>query len=246
MTTTHPSVVLNQEKLVIKDNALIMASYTLTVEEQRLVLACIEKAQRQKKPLDNRAIKIVLSVQEYAELYGVKMGTAYKALRSASNKLYDRSIRIVTDGTEKRSRRWLQEHAEYETGRVELMFSEAVSKHISEIVTVRSAYRLTQATQLRSQHALRLFEILQTVIDQETQQGSWEVTIEELKDLFEVQNNYPRWADLKRKVIEESVNQINKNTSLKVDWEVTGKTGKRISKIKFNVFESHQLSLSLN
>ena len=236
---------VNQEKLIIKDNALIMASYTLTIEEQRLVLACIEKAQRQKKPLDNRAIKIVLSVQEYADLYNVQMGTAYKALASASKKLWDRSIKITDEG-ERRERRWLQERAEYGTGRVELMFSQSVSKHISEIVTVRSAYRLTQATQLRSKHALRLFEILQTVINQDTQQGLWEITIDELKELFEVENCYPRWADLRRKVIEEPVSQINNNTSLKVDWEVTGKTGKRINKIQFNVFESHQLSLSIN
>lgn len=86
---------ISSEQLVIKDNALIMASYSLTVEEQRLILVCIEKAQRQKDPLTNPAIEITLNVKEYAELYCVKLGTAYKALASSSDNLYERSIRMT-------------------------------------------------------------------------------------------------------------------------------------------------------
>lgn len=236
---------ITSERLVIKDNALIMASYTLTVEEQRLILACIEKAQRKQEPLNAAAIEISLNVQEYAALYNVKMGTAYKALKTSSDKLYDRSIKMDSEGVKRRVR-WLQEQAIYESGRVSLVFSATISRHIRDIVTMRSAYRLEQATQLRSQHAIRFFEILQMVIDPKTQQGTWEVTLTDLKELFELQNAYQRWVDLKKKVIEESVKQINKNTSLKVEWEVAAKEGRQISAVRFHVFESSQLSLGLD
>jgi plasmid replication initiation protein len=46
-------------------------------------------------------------------------------------------------------------------------------------------------------------------------------------------------------VISPALKMINKNTSLKADWKVTDKTGKRITHIKFNVFESDQLNLTL-
>lgn len=250
MTTTTKDVAelhtITSERLVIKDNALIMASYTLTVEEQRLILACIEKAQRKQEPLNADAIEISLNVQEYAGLYNVKMGTAYKALKTSSDKLYDRSIKMDSEGVKMRRVRWLQEQAIYDSGRVSLVFSATISRHIRDIVTMRSAYRLEQATQLRSQHAIRFFEILQMVIDHKTQQGTWEVTITQLKELFELQNAYQRWVDLKRKVIEESVKQINKNTSLKVEWEVAAKEGRQISAVRFYVFESSQLSLGLD
>ncbi len=235
---------ITTEKLVMKDNALIMASYTLTVEEQRLILASIEKAQRKKTPMDNSAIEISLSVNEYANLYKVKMGTAYKALGQSSHKLYDRSIRMNEDGV-KRQVRWLQEQAVYDSGKVTLKFSDIISRHIRDIVTERSIYRLEQATQLRTQHSIRMFEILQMVIDQKTQEGIWEVSVDEFKNILEIQDCYGRWIDLKKKVILQSLNQINKNTSLKVDWEVAGKDGKRINKLRFFVFESSQLSLSL-
>ena len=115
-----PSVI-SSEKLVMKDNALIMASYSLSVEEQRLILACIEKAQRLQKTLDNDAIEINLTVREYAELYKVQMSGAYRTLSSSSDKLYERSLRMNDHGV-RRKIRWLQEQAVYDSGRITLVF----------------------------------------------------------------------------------------------------------------------------
>jgi plasmid replication initiation protein len=240
---SHDDLITN-ERLVFKDNALIMSSYSVTVYEQRLLIACIEKAQRKKEPLNSDAIEISLNVQEYADMFNVPMKTAYKALSESSEKLYERSIRIDDAGV-KRNVRWLQEQATYESGKVKLVFSNVISQHISEFVNGTTAYRLEQATQLRSQHAIRFFEILQMVIDPKTQQGEWVVTLDRLKELLELQDSYTRWIDLKKRVIEESMRQINKNTSLKVEYEVAEKEGKQITAIRFIVFESSQLSLSL-
>lgn len=233
-----------RSRLVMKDNALIMGSYSLSVEEQRLILASIEKAQRMKEPLNSRAVEVSLSVKEYSELYSLKLKTAYKGLESASDRLYERSIKLNDEGV-RREVRWLQEKAIYDSGRVKLVFSATISKHISEIVTKRSTFRLEQATQLRNQHAIRFFEIFHIMIDPETQEGEWEVTVEEIKDLLEIHDLYPRWVDFKRRVIIEAVRQINANTSLRVDWDIAGKEGKRITAVKFTIFESSQLRLSL-
>ena len=235
----------DRKKLVIKDNALIMASYSLTVEEQRLILACIQKAHTKKIPRTNNSLEIVLTVREYAELYDVKMVTAYKALSNSADKLYDRTIRIAEEGVKKRNARWIQEHAEYDSGRIKLIFSDLVSQHITEVVTAQTAYMIAQASQLRSLHSIRLFEIFQTVIDHEERQGCWEVSVDELKEILDVNKNYDRWADFKRKVIDPSLKAINKDTSLKVEWRISKKDGRKISHIEFTVFELDQLTLGL-
>jgi plasmid replication initiation protein len=236
---------ITSERLVVKDNALIMASYTVTVEEQRLLLLSIEKAQRLKEPLSANAIEVSLSVQEYAETFGVKLGTAYKALSEASDKLYDRSITMNDEGVRRRVR-WLQEQAVYSTGRTTLIFSTTISKHIRDIVTQRSFLRLEQATQLRSQHAIRFFEVFSMALDQETQEGTWVAGLEEIRELLDIENTYPRWADFKKRVISPSVSQINKYTSLKVDWGVAEKEGRKITKLKFIIFESNQMSFPID
>ncbi len=232
-------------KLVIKDNTLIMASYRLTVEEQRLILACISKAHDNKKTLADSAIKVTLSVADYAELYNVKMKTAYEALPLSSDKLWERTIRIP-EGNKERKIRWLQEQATYDSGKVQLIFSTAVSDLLRNLVSDQATrYRLEQATQLRNQHAIRLFEIFQMLIDQKTQEASWDISVAELKKILDIENSYGRWADFRKRVIEEPIKQLNNNTSLKVDWEVSGKVGKRIDRVLFHVFEGDQLSLKL-
>lgn len=236
---------VDPEKLVIKDNALIMASYALSVEEQRLILASIQKAHSQKEPLNANLIKMSLSVNEYADIYNVELVTAYKALSQSSNRLWERSIVIKDEGKE-REIRWLQEKAKYDSGKVELTFSNVISKHISEVVTTQTAYRLAQATQLRTQHSIRLFEIFQAVIDHESQEGEWQVSIDDFKEKLKIQDSYERWIDLKKKVITPALNMINKNTSLKVEWKVSDKEGKRITEILFIIFETDQLTLSLD
>src|SRR5690606_10109032 len=139
--------------------------------------------------------------------------------------------------------RWLQGKASYTSGKVELTFSQEISNHIKDVVN-NSGYRLEQATQLRSQHSIRLFEILHHTIDPDTQEGEWIVSLEEIKKMFEIEGQYPRWVDFKKRVIEESVNQLNKNTSLKVTWEIAEKCGRSVDKLRFTAFESSQLALS--
>lgn len=234
------------EKLIVKDNQLIMASYSLTVDEQRLLLACIEKAQRKQVPLNENSIEISLGAQEYAESYGVTMKTAYKALKNSSDRLYERSITMPTqDGDGIRKVRWLQESAVYESGKVSLKFSDVISHHLKYIVTEPTVYRFAQATQLRTQHAIRLFEILQIVTNAESGEGVWEISIDDFKETFQLTDSYDRWTDFRTKVIQPAIDQINKNTSLIATWEPSGKKGKSITHLRFTAFETNQLSLSL-
>ena len=58
--------------------------------------------------------------------------------------------------------------------------------------------------------------------------------------------SYDHWIDLRKRVIESSLAQINKNTSLKVEWEVAVKEGRQISAVKFTVLKYNQLSLGLS
>lgn len=233
---------ITHERLISKDNALIMGSYTLSVDEQRLLLAGIEKAQRIGKTEGTKAIDVTLNAQEYATLYGVTLKTAYNALSLSSNKLYERSITLKEEGAKHRRARWLQEQAIYESGMVKIIFSDVISKHIREFTTT---YRLEQATQLRSKHAIRYYEIFQIIVDQKTQEGEWRISIDELKDIFEInQDDYPRWSDFRKRVVVEPINQINKNTSLNVEFAVE-KNGRDVVGLIFTIFESKQLKLGL-
>jgi Initiator Replication protein len=68
--------------VVTKSNALIQASYKLSLNEQRLVLACVAQLDGRKPlPKDNL---FTLSATDFAQTYNLPIDQAYEALNEAS------------------------------------------------------------------------------------------------------------------------------------------------------------------
>jgi len=85
---------------------------------------------------------------------------------------------------------------------------------------------------LKSRYAIILYELVK---DYEKVQVP-EMTIEEFRKLFNVENKYPKMPDLKRWVLEPAVNEINnsENVDFLVSYELK-KEGKAYTSIKFYV-----------
>lgn len=238
----------DSEALVIKDNALINGSYNLSTEEQRVILACVEKAQRlhKTKKVTSSTVEVSLSASEYGELYDVSQRASYKALKEGVERLWERSVKIdINDGEGKQEYRWIQEKAIYKSGKCTLKFSDIVSQHISFIVTKAYAFRLRQIALLKNRHATRLFQLFQSRVDQDSGEGIWIVSLDDLRELLELGPSYNAWGDFKKRVILEPLKQINLHTSLKVEWEVHSKNGKAYESLRFTMLESDQLSLDI-
>ena len=81
-----------KEFVVAKANALVQASYKLSLNEQRLVLACVAQLDSRKPlPKDNL---FTLQAADFAETYCIPVDQAYEALNEASNSLYERDIKV--------------------------------------------------------------------------------------------------------------------------------------------------------
>ena len=85
-------ICLNYEnELVVKDNALINASYNLEVTEQRLILLAIINARETGKGITADS-KLEIHAHDYASRFDVSNSGAYKALKEAVNNLFDRQF----------------------------------------------------------------------------------------------------------------------------------------------------------
>ena len=80
--------------LVVKSNELITASYAMTVNEQRLLLACISQIDSRKK-LEGDAV-FTLTVEQARDLFYTRgdQRNAYRDLRVAAERLFERKVRI--------------------------------------------------------------------------------------------------------------------------------------------------------
>lgn len=228
-----------QDAQVYKSNALVEASYRLSLYEQRIILACIAQVRRD-EPLTDQQLYTV-SAQQIAEMAKINVDRAYQHLKTASERLFDRRVTLHEapngDGRAKvRLTRWVQEVVYQETlGTVAVRFSQPMVPYLSQLTEQFTRYALADVAKMTSAHAVRLYELLA----QWRGSGKREVEIDWLREAFQLGNKYPAVKDFKRWVIQPAVEQINEHSPLWVEWEQR-KTGRKITHLSFRFGEKIQ------
>ena len=222
-----------KDALVCKSNALIEASYRLSLYEQRIMLACIAQVRRD-EPLTDQQLYTV-TAQQIAEMTGTKLGTAYQNLKAASERLFDRRVTLNEapngGGASKvRLTRWVQEIVYQESmGSISMRFSTPMIPYLSQLTEQFTRYALSDVAQMTSTHAIRLYELLV----QWRSIGRREVEIDWLREAMQLEDRYSNIRDLKRWVLEPAVEQINEHSPLQVSW-TQRKAGRKITHLVFD------------
>ena len=149
--------------LIVKDNALMNASYNLDLVEQRLILLAILEARESGKGI-NANDPLTVHAESYINQFGVARQTAYQALKDACKDLFARQFSYQ----EKRERgranitsRWVSQIAYIdETATVEVIFAPAVVPLITRLEEQFTQYDIEQISGLSSAYAVRLYELL--------------------------------------------------------------------------------------
>lgn len=225
-----------QDAQVYKANALVEASYRLSLYEQRIILACISQVRRD-EPLTDQKLYII-SAQQISEMTGTRLGTAYQNLKAASERLFDRRVTLheAPNGqgsTRVKLTRWVQtvEYRDKE-GTVALRFGTDMVPYLSQLTEQFTRYALADVAKMSSAHAIRLYELLA----QWRGTGKREVTLKWLREALQLEDRYANIRDLKRWVIKPAIEQINEHSPLWVKWEQR-KTGRRVSHLVFTFGE---------
>ena len=234
-----------QNAQIYKANALVEASYRLTLYEQRIILVCISQVRRDEPLTDKKLYKV--SAQEIAEFSGTQLGTAYQNMKSASERLFDRRVSLHESPNGKgaarvKLTRWVQtiEYIEDE-GVVALRFGTDMIPYLSQLTEQFTRYSLADIAKMSSTHAIRLYEMLA----QWRGKGRREVSLEWFRDALQLDDKYSNIRDLKRWVIEVATHQINEHSPLWVSWEQR-KTGRRVSHLIFTFGEKEPEEASIN
>ena len=231
--------------LIYKSNALIEASYRLSVYEQRIILGCIAQVRRDEPLTDQRLYTV--SAQQIADMTGTQLGTAYQNLKAASERRFRREATLHDGangqgGAKVRLTRWVQEVVyQKDLGTIALRFSQPMVPYLSQLTEQFTRYALTDIARMDSAHAIRLYELLCQWRDA----GQREVSIEWLRNAFQLGDKYPAIKDFKKRVIQPSIEQINEYSPLWVKWEQR-KTGRRVSHLIFTFGEKEPEEASVN
>lgn len=221
-------------RLVVKDNALINASYSLNLVEQRLILLAIVEA-REKGLTINANNSLTVHAESYATQFNVHRNTAYEALKDACENLFERRFsyeKLTARGNKEHVKsRWVQEISYVENeALVRVKFSSDVVPLIINLEKRFTSYEISKVAKLSSTYAIRLYELLM----------SWKslgktplIKLEDFRLKLGVETNeYPRMDNFKKFVLGIAIEQINEHTDISVSYE-QHKKGRTISGFSF-------------
>ena len=147
-------------KLVVKDNALIEASFNLSLVEQRLMLLAIVEARE--LPVLTYETPIRVSVRSYADEFKVNDNTAYEALQDSVNTLFDRQFTYYDKDIDERLKsRWIHTVSYMDNkGHVIMYLTPVVIRMIKRLEVEFTKYLLNHVSDFKSKYSIRLFEII--------------------------------------------------------------------------------------
>ena len=231
-----------KNSLVVKDNALINASYNLELTEQRLIMLAIINARESGQGITADS-KLEIHASDYAKLFDVSIDASYKALREAVNNLFNRQFSYTaeykrTGKTGTVRSRWVSRIFYVDDlALLEITFAPDVVPLVTRLEEYFTSYQAKQVAHLTSKYATRLYELL--IAWREVGKVP-QIEISEFRNrLGLLENEYTAMSDFKKRVLEPSIKQINEHTDITVTYE-QHKKGRLISGFSFKLKRKQQ------
>lgn len=217
-----------------KANALIDASYRLSLQEQRIILAAISQVARNEEVTDE--VMYTIEIQSLADLADIPVDTAYTKLKEAARRLKSRNVRLEfapntgEQLAEPLDTVWVQTIAYVDSkARIRLRFGRDILPYLNQLSGQFTLYKLKHVARMNSPHAIRLYEM---IVRWRNTGNRCEISLDELKRALMIEADYPRIFDLKKRVIDPSIKQINKHSDLHVTVGYR-KTGRKVTHVQF-------------
>lgn len=225
---------LSLDNQVVKSNKMINGKYKLSALEQKLVLTLASKITTS----DNMFTEFSMTVNEFANFLGIE-NKDYEFNRTLKRKckiLNNKDIEMNL-GT-KENPDWLFfhwfEYIRYIPGSatIKMKFSPVLEPYLLSIKEAYTKYRLGYVINFKSEYSFRFYELMKAY----EQIGERTITIEEIRDLLMLEENkYLKYNHLKTRVIQKSIEEINKYSDIKVELEKEEKEGKRVVGLVFSI-----------
>lgn len=224
----------NTNKLVVKDNALIDASFNLSLIEQRIMLLAIVEARESNNLSPDTPIEV--SVSDYIHQFKVDSNNAYALLKDASKTLKRREFSYLDryKGIEALSTaNWVNKVTYVDkSGLIVLYLSHEVISLISKLSEQFTKYYIEQVSDFKSKYSIRLYEL---IIKWLSVAKTEKYSINDLRSKLGLGvEEYSTMSNFKSNVLDKAISEINKHTDITVDYQQF-KKGRVITDIQFSI-----------
>jgi plasmid replication initiation protein len=235
--------------LIKKANNLIEARYKFDIWEMRFFLTLLSRIDRG----DTDSTIHRIWYKDVIKTFGLKTGQSYDLLRTGVKGVMERSMYINIEDENGFVREHRYNIVSYANTLVHAPDGkDASSQEFVDVKIVADAkplllelqknftyYDLSNVTQL-GVYAIRIYELLK----QYESIGERTLTVTDIKQMFEIKNEYPRYSNFYQKVIKPAINEINKHTDLQVDEPEKVKEGRSVEALFFKFTRKSNIVLT--
>jgi plasmid replication initiation protein len=220
-------------EIITKANALINASYRLSLTEMQIVLYGVSLINPISKEVP---LEYQIKISDFATLFNRNHGDIYQDIKQAVfNKFWLRDIRYIDEKTAKYiAIRWLTK-IEYSdnTGFFSVKFSEEIKPFLRELSTRFTVYYIDQIAKFRSVYSVRFYEYAILEINKmKADTCFFMMSLSDMKDKLELNDRYNKYSNFKARVLQKAQVEINKHSDLTIDFKEI-KKGRTVESIKF-------------
>jgi len=223
--------------IAYKSNALIEASYKLTLQEQRVLLMCIGKLNPQDK---NPKKQFQLTADEfYLAFPDMNRKHAERRLQEAIDRLWERSI-IINWKDKSEKIRWIQGQAKYFSGegKIEIVFSDLIMPYLTQLKGQFTSITVKNISALKSTYSIRIYELLM----QFKKTGNRLINIDDFRSILSLDKKYKEFRTLNNSILKRSLKELNAKSDLIVSVEYI-KKGRSIIALQFQFKEDKQIKI---
>lgn len=228
---------LDTRNYVVQANHLIGGKQALKLNSAKLIRAAI----MQIVPEDEEIKPYIITIKDLSELLEVPASNIYRDIEEITDNIIKNPVYVRETKAGKTTRfikmPWVT-RCEYKSDvGVALKLNEELKPFLINLKEHYTQYTLQEVLAMKSVYAIRIFEMLQSKIMSQMlpREGiTIEISVQEIRECCDCEDKYAEFKNLRAKVIDKAVNEINRVTLYRVSYSYI-KKGRAVIGIAFHV-----------
>lgn len=222
---------------VVQSYTLINGKQSLKLNSAKLIRSAIMQLARE----DRNFQPYVITIQEIADLLNISASNVYRDIEGITDDIIKNPVEIKqNDGPKKE--KWIKvpwvKRCEYNSDvGLLILLNDDLAPLLYNLQDFMAQYPYEEIGDMRSIYSLRIFELVMSRVYKELRYGETlvvAITVQEIKEACNCEGLYKEFSNLKLRVIDPAVNEVNKHTSYDFSYRAL-KASRSVVAIEFTI-----------
>jgi plasmid replication initiation protein len=224
-------------KLIKKSNDLVEGRYRFDIWETRVFTKMLTMIKIDDE--DFKEYRIYL--KDVVKDFGLSHKNSYQMLKDGAKGLTKKEIKIIRDTPE--GLKEFQTHIAVgvdsfvkDGNYIDISFHPKMKPFLLQLQNQYLMYDIRNVLNIQSSFSVRIYELLK----QYEKIGKRRFSVQELKEMLDIDDKYPLYANFKQRVIQKAQEDLQESTDIRFTFEEI-KYGKQVTELIFFIFKNNHI-----